>query len=62
MGLLINEVPLPSGNKNHKLKGKYKGFWECHVDPHWLLIYEKDDTHITFTRLGSHSDLKFCEK
>lgn len=59
MELLINEIPLPPKNKNHKLVGDWKGFWECHIEPDWLLIYEKNETHITFTRIASHSDLKF---
>ena len=33
MTLLINEQPLLSKHKNHPLQGKYKGWWECHVEP-----------------------------
>ena len=36
---LIEEVPLESQYKNHKLVGKYKGQRECHLEPDWLLIY-----------------------
>ena len=25
--------------RNHELKGKFKGFYECHIQPDWLLIY-----------------------
>ena len=57
MKLLVKEVPLPAKNRNHKLKGEYAGFWECHVEPDWLLVYKKTDTEIIFTRTGTHSDL-----
>lgn len=29
--------------KPHKLTGNYKGFWECHIQPDWLLIWLQDD-------------------
>ena len=55
--LLIEKKTLPAKNLNHKLKGNFKGFWECHVKPDWLLIYKKTATQIIFVRSGSHSDL-----
>ncbi len=54
---LIHEKPLAQKHKNHKLKGDFVGYWECHIEPDWLLIYKKDDTHIYFVRTGTHSDL-----
>jgi mRNA interferase YafQ len=66
MGLL-NELFLeleitgtvPVKNKPHKLTGNYKGFWECHIQPDWLLIWYRDDANktIELTRTGTHSDL-----
>lgn len=57
MKLLTQQVALPQNNHNHKLKGCYVGYWECHIEPDWLLVYKKTETHITFARTGSHSDL-----
>lgn len=54
---LIAEKPLAEKHKNHKLKGDFVGYWECHVTPDWLLVYKKDKTHIYFARTGTHSDL-----
>lgn len=54
---LINEKPLAAKHKNHKLKGNFVGYWECHIEPDWLLVYKKDDKHIYFARTGTHSDL-----
>lgn len=54
---LTEEKPLPQKNRNHKLKGEYIGYWECHIEPDWLLVYKKTETHIIFVRTGSHSDL-----
>lgn len=57
MRLLVLEKPLPTKNRNHKLKGDYVGYWECHVEPDWLLVYKKTEEHIIFARTGSHADL-----
>jgi len=50
---------LPTKYKLHKLKGNYQGYWECHIQPDWLLIWEQNDTIrlITLIRTGTHSDL-----
>jgi mRNA interferase YafQ len=59
MRLLINEQSLLPQHKNHPLHGDYKGWWECHVEPDWLLIYciDKDRQEVIFKHIGSHSDL-----
>ena len=59
MTMLINEQPLLPKHENHPLHGEYKGWWECHVEPDWLLVYriDKDKRRIIFYRTGSHSDL-----
>lgn len=57
MTLLIKKKPLPIKNLNHKLKGNFKGYWECHIESDWLLIYKKTSIEIIFIRTGSHSDL-----
>jgi len=48
-----------SKHKPHKLKGQYVNYWECHIKPDWLLIWEIEDEEkiITFIRTGTHSDL-----
>ncbi len=59
MQALIDSDTLPPKNKDHKLKGKYDGFGECHIRPDWLLIYLKEEETqvLVFTRTGTHSDL-----
>lgn len=57
MKLLILEKPLQQKHRNHKLKGEYVGYWECHLEPDWLLVYKKTETEVIFARTGSHSDL-----
>jgi mRNA interferase YafQ len=56
---LASGEALPQKNKDHFLKGNWKGFKECHIQPDWLLIYLIDDANkeITLTRTGSHSEL-----
>lgn len=54
--LLENVVNMPQNNillekkyEDHSLKGKYRGFRECHIQPDWLLIYFKEDDVLTLT-------------
>ncbi len=54
---LVNEEPLDSKNRDHKLTGNYKEHRECHIEPDWLLIYRTTSQEIIFERTGSHSDL-----
>lgn len=37
--LLVNEKILPPEYKDHKLRGNYEGYRECHIESDWLLIY-----------------------
>jgi mRNA interferase YafQ len=32
--------------RNHRLIGNWSAYWECHIEPDWLLIYQ-------FTELDS---------
>lgn len=48
---------LPPKFKPHILKGNYKGFWECHIQPDWLLIWKQDEEIKLISLTGSHSDL-----
>lgn len=57
--LLAEKDKLPESFQQHKLTGKYKGCWECHLKPDWLLIWKQDDENLIllFTNTGTHSDL-----
>ncbi|OFY90552.1 MAG: addiction module toxin RelE [Bacteroidetes bacterium RIFCSPLOWO2_12_FULL_31_6] len=57
--LLEKNGSLPAKYKPHVLKGNFKGLWECHIQPDWLLIWEQNDTIklIFLARTGTHSDL-----
>lgn len=49
--------PLDIKNKDHDLKGNYKGYRECHILPDWLLVYRQDGIYLELYRTGTHSDL-----
>jgi len=55
--LLSIPQPLPVEFKDHKLKGNWADFRECHIEPDFLLIYTITDFELRPARLGSHSDL-----
>ncbi|MBR6455358.1 MAG: type II toxin-antitoxin system YafQ family toxin [Prevotella sp.] len=57
--LLRQGKPLPAKFRNHLLTGDYRGFWECHISPDWLLLYQKDTEIriISLYRTGSHADI-----
>lgn len=46
-------------HRPHKLSGNYKGYWECHVKPDLLLIWNEDEqiNLLELVRTGTHSDL-----
>ncbi len=56
---LINEEKLDAKYQNHPLKSNWKGFFECHIEPDWLLIYRinKDKKELELARTDSHSEL-----
>lgn len=57
--MLVNQIPLGSKYRNHRLSGNYINFRECHIEPNWLLIYHQDSEllELFLLRTGSHSDL-----
>ena len=57
--ILAQSGQLPLKYKPHKLKGNYSGFWECHIQSDWLLIWliDNENKQIYLTRTGTHSDL-----
>ena len=56
---LVMGENLPAKYKDHALKGKWKNFRECHIQPDWLLVYQiiKDTLVLTLSRTGTHSDI-----
>jgi len=44
-------------HRNHFLKGEWKHYAECHIEPDWLLIYRIVDEELQLARTGSHADL-----
>ena len=60
ISLLANEGKLPEQYQPHKLIGKgWSGYWECHIAPNWLLVWDQNDTELILLLLdtGTHSDL-----
>ncbi len=55
--LLRNKEKLPIKYRNHSLSGNYKGYFELHIWPDWLLIYKISKTAIILIRTGSHAEL-----
>ena len=56
---LQNGILLEEKHRDHELKGKFKGFRECHIQPDWLLMYliEDDVLVLTLVDTGTHSDM-----
>jgi len=50
---------LEKKHRPHKLSGEYKGYWECHVKPDLLLIWDENEqiNLLELVRTGSHADL-----
>lgn len=58
---LMNDRTLDDKHRDHQLSGIYAGARECHIEPDWLLIYDKGGSvktgELTLIRTGTHSDL-----
>jgi len=58
---LLNDRHLDKMHRDHDLSGEYEGIRECHIEPDWLLIYDKDGKEkagtLKLIRTGTHSDL-----
>lgn len=44
-------------HRPHKLSGDWADFWECHIEPDWLLIWSLAGNALVLVRTGTHSDL-----
>jgi mRNA interferase YafQ len=55
--LLAEQGALPVAYRAHKLSGEWRGVWECHIEPDWLLIYAVTDQEVLLIRTGTHDDL-----
>ncbi|WP_118196780.1 type II toxin-antitoxin system YafQ family toxin [Albibacterium indicum] len=50
---------LDKKHRAHRLSGNYKAYWECHVKPDLLLIWDENEELmlIELVRTGTHADL-----
>jgi len=55
--LLVEQGSLPAAYRPHRLSGEWRGVWECHIEPDWLLIYAVSDEEVLLIRTGTHADL-----
>ena len=55
--LLRGGKSLPQATQAHPLKGAWKNYWDCHIEPDWLLIYRVTDDEVLLARTGTHADL-----
>jgi mRNA interferase YafQ len=54
---LADDKKLAAKHRPHILSGNWKGRWECHIEPDWLLIWRYDADEIILERTGSHANL-----
>ena len=54
---LVAGEPVGPRNRPHRLSGDWSSFWECHIEPDWLLVWNEDESTVTLVRTGTHSDL-----
>ena len=55
--ILRASTKLPAANKDHSLRGNWKGARDCHLKPDLVLIYRKTAVAIELVRIGSHSEV-----
>ncbi|WP_322730366.1 type II toxin-antitoxin system YafQ family toxin [Nostoc sp. ChiQUE01b] len=52
------DIPLPARFRKHRLwQSEYKGAWEVHIEPNWLLVYQIVGNTVLLIRCGTHPDI-----
>lgn len=41
MRILQDEGKLPPCYRQHRLSGRFNRYWECHIEPNWLLVWDR---------------------
>jgi len=54
---LADQQILESKYKDHQLSGNWKDHRDCHIEPDWILIYQRVDNDLILERTGTHSEL-----
>ena len=54
---LTEEEKLDEKYLEHKLLGEWRGYFESHIKPNWIIIYKVEIKVIKFARLGTHQQL-----
>ena len=54
---LIKQEQLPKRNRDHPLRGSWRGYREAHLEGDWLVIYQVRGDELHLVRTGTHSDL-----
>ena len=59
VNILADGGKLDARYHDHELSGEYAGTRECHIEPDWLLIYERRASILVLMlfRAGTHSEL-----
>ena len=56
LDILLSGEDLPIKYKDHQLRGEFRDFRECHIEPDWLLIYRKEEDELIDVRLTDGED------
>ncbi|MCY3912731.1 MAG: type II toxin-antitoxin system YafQ family toxin [Chloroflexi bacterium] len=54
---LRDGVELAPRHRPHRLRGSWSDYWECHIEPDWLLVWAMGHEELILARTGTHSDL-----
>ena len=54
---LLEGQSLDPRHRPHRLSGNWASSWECHLEPDWLLVWNRREDALVLVRTGSHSDL-----
>lgn len=57
--LISQGATLPARYQDHPLKGKFRGYRDCHIKDDWILLYkiEENVLKLTLIQTGTHSDI-----
>lgn len=62
LDLLVDGHTLPASIRDHQLQGKMREWRECHLEPDWLLVYQRDGKQLIITCLWLVTHKKLQER
>ena len=60
--MLMTEGRVPESYDSHELEREYAGYYECHMEDDWLLVWKQNDYKLTLVLYDTGTHLELFHK